>query len=349
MACSVAGMGCAASTAKKAAKEAKEALEDAVGIERAGPRAIKPGTGILALEPDGAEPVRRIMCSLGSSGSQLALSDGGREGDHTKRVVTCRTGPSSVVSLQTAHEGVLAWTLRVGGTSPYLIVGACPSAFSENCDRVPTEPGWLCNSAAGQDPAMTTVQVSPGDLFAVVADMGSVADTSAGRLTIHQAKGSKALWNCILDTRTLVGSVRLCACLFGGGEVELLNMRWQGKPSAMVSRYEQTCAALTNELGPQDPSTLSSQHILAEIYAAVGRTEHAAQTMHLALAGREIVLGESHEHTQKSAERLQAFERQREQAEAAERQKRLQARLYGTGSFGGGAISAWRAGRKLAW
>jgi hypothetical protein len=194
---------------------------------------------------------------------------------------------------------------------------------------------------------MTTVRVSVGDLFAVIADMGSATDASAGRLTVHQAKGSKDVWKCVLDTRTLVGSVRLCACLFGGGEVELLNMRWQGEPSGLVSRYEQSRTALTNGLGPQDPSTLSSQHILAEIYAAVGRTEEAEKTMRLALTGREIVLGESHKHTQKSAERLQAIERTREQAEAAEREKRLQARGYDTGFFG--AASAWRAGRKLAW
>eukprot|EP01046_Picozoa_sp_COSAG06_P109939 COSAG06_NODE_56445_length_284_cov_1.659459_1_plen_40_part_10 len=40
--------------------------------------------------------------------------------------------------------------------------------------------------------------------------------------------------------------------------------------------------------------------------------------MQLALAGREVVLGSTHEHTQKSKERLRQIERARAEAEAAE-------------------------------
>jgi hypothetical protein len=343
-------MGCAASKAKQKAAQAKQAIEEALEFEAKQPRAMKPGKGILALEDEGTVPLRRIMCQFGSMGDHLDLTDGGRQGDRTKRVVVCRSGPSTAVSLQHAYEGLLAWTLRVGGTSPYLMLGACPAGFSEDCNRVPTELGWLCNSAGGQEPGMARVRVMPGDLFAVVADLGLPTDLTPGRLTIHQAAGgSNGQWQCVLDTRTLQGSVRLCACLFGGGEVELLNMRWQGTPAALVSRYEQSSTALVEGLGPQDPSTLSSQHILAQAYAAVGKTQNAEEAMQLALAGREVVLGATHEHTQKSKERLRQIKRMRAEAEAAERNRKRHERTFGKGSFGGSALTAWRAGKKLAW
>ena len=265
------------------------------------------------------EPMPRI-CQFGDCGRGISLLG---EPGVPKRSAKCKCGPSCVVSQQSSVDHVLAWTVGICAEAirPVISIGAVPDNFVMDLNRDPTEPHWIVSSVAGAAPGTHLIQVNAGDRFAVVADL------HRSRLTIHQQSKPAGLapssteWKTVLDTFTLRGAVRLCVCLYGDVEVELLKMRWSGTGDALQRRYEAALAALEPALGAADPTVLSTQHNLANIYMNLARTEtaelgvpppllvKAERMMGLALAGRRIVLGEEHMHTRKSAHCLQRIQR----------------------------------------
>ena len=240
------------------------------------------------------------ICKFGPHGAAIEVDD-------DCRVASCTAkGPCTVLSMQSAVDSTLAWTLQVRG-STNITVGAVSMDF-DALDGVPDEPAWLVTSAAGQR-AATAVACEAGDRFTVVADLREA------RLTVHHAAGGgKAPLRCVLDTDTLRGPLRLCATLFAGATLELRKMRVV-EPVSLQEEYEAALQALEPALGPEDPTTLSAQHNLGQICfaraqeclrAGAGREAEAlfaeaTQMMGLAHAGRSVVLGEAHPHTRKSA------------------------------------------------
>ena len=257
-------------------------------------------------------PEARI-CSFGDAGANIEIED--------DRIATCRSGPCTVLSRQSVlskgrHRTwgrtscMLAWTVKMRGRSKSVILGAVREDL-EDLDAAPDEPAWLITSAAGQTPGMVTVRCEVGDRFCVVADL------QAARLTIHQLSKRSQLarkgWQRVLDTDTLHGSIRLCVCLFAGGAVSLSKMHTV-EPVSLQSEYEEAVQALEPALGAEDPTTLSAQHNLAQICGAralnasiddpkaeAALFAEATRMMGLAHAGRAVVLGARHPHTQKSA------------------------------------------------
>lgn len=96
-------------------------------------------------------------------------------------------------------------------------------------------------------------------------------------------------WQCVLDTPSLHGSIRLCVCLYGDGDIELLKMKFTKAESIQEqyllrgtythnsipifhnlilglnyvriprSRYEKALAVLHPALGVADLTVLSTQ------------------------------------------------------------------------------------------
>jgi hypothetical protein len=274
------------------------------------------------------------MCQFGQCGNGIRYQEPPSE---VRRSAQCEHGPSCLVSMQMAVDTMLAWTVRVCGVDkhPRIIIGAVPNEFLSDLDRAPTDPRWVVSSAAGAASDTKMIRVKPGDRFAVVADLKTF------RLTVHQqhtllpeqpARSGQTqeqpqqqpAWECVLDTTTLQGAVRLCVCLFADAEVELLKMRWSGAADNLQQRYEKALALLEPALGPADPTVLSTQHNLATIHLARAEAtapalappgephptfRTAEQLMGLALSGRTVVLGAEHPHTRKSAACLALIQR----------------------------------------
>jgi hypothetical protein len=199
---------------------------------RGGPRTkwVFPCERWLHRDEDDAAIERELtVCDVEAPGGGL-VDDRSLEPAVAARA-SCTTGPSIVLSKQSTSVGLLAWSIRSTGANSLICIGAVPADCKALNSTPPDGAAWCVSAASGMSSPLGGMQVKQGDRFRVAADLDH------GSLTVMSKAWSEAVggtaqddeaadndgWELVAacDNR-LRGEVRLCVCLWGGAEVQLL-------------------------------------------------------------------------------------------------------------------------------
>ncbi len=174
---------------------------------------------------------RWLDADRGDSALQQELVARGHEGvDASGPVVaaraSCAVGPCLVLSKQSAAAGLLAWSIRSTGPNSLICIGAAPADCKDLDSTPPDGAAWCVTAASGMTSPLGGIQCSRGDRFRVVADLDYGAVTV---MRLENTDRGDDKWQLVATCDgKLSGDVRLCLCLWGGAEVELLQDHEQG-------------------------------------------------------------------------------------------------------------------------
>ena len=144
---------------------------------------------------------------------------------------SCGVGPSLVLSKQSAAAGLLAWSIRSTGSNSLICIGAAPADCKKLDSTPPDGAAWCITAASGMTSPLGSVQCRSGDRFRVVADLDhgalAVMRQASKQFRDDEVRGDRApggdKWQVVaMCDDKLSGKIRLCLCLWGGAEVELL-------------------------------------------------------------------------------------------------------------------------------
>lgn len=157
----------------------------------------------------------------------------GVSGTVVAATASCSIGPSLVLSKQSTAVGLLAWSIRVAGSNSLICIGAAPTDCKALDSTPPDGAAWCVTAASGMTSPLGGIQCSCGDRFRVVADLDHGALTV---MRLDSKATSDDKWQLVAACdHKLSGEVRLCLCLWGGAEVELLQDHEQGFRQLLVT------------------------------------------------------------------------------------------------------------------